>query len=89
LVVIVAIVIYARQVSDQLTRAGLSLVLGGALGNVVDRVLFGEVVDFFDVRFIQYPIFNTADVFIVTGVVILVLATWKESSNQKRRAESS
>ena len=52
-------------------RAALGLILGGALGNVVDRLHFGAVVDF--VGFYGWPTFNLGDVAIVAGTVLLVL----------------
>jgi signal peptidase II len=54
-----------------------SLILGGAIGNLADRITTGEVVDFLDFRFgsYHYPIFNVADSAIVVGVSILVLIT--------------
>ena len=46
------------------------LVLGGGIGNVIDRVCRGYVVDMLDLLFIDYPIFNLADCFVVIGVVL-------------------
>ncbi len=46
------------------------LVLGGGIGNVIDRVCRGYVVDMFDLQFISYPIFNLADCFVVVGVIL-------------------
>jgi signal peptidase II len=59
----------------RLPRLALALVLGGALGNLVDRVRFGYVVDFIHVYWRQYawPDFNLADSAISTGVVLLLL----------------
>ena len=53
--------------------AALSLILGGALGNVIDRVRFGKVIDFIDVYFRTYhwPAFNVADAAISVGVLVL------------------
>ena len=51
-------------------RWGLGLLLGGALGNLVDRIRFGAVVDFIDVPW--WPTFNLADVAIVAGVTLVV-----------------
>ncbi|HEY9745690.1 MAG TPA: signal peptidase II [Oculatellaceae cyanobacterium] len=52
--------------------AAFSLILGGALGNLTDRFLWGKVTDFLDVTVIHYPIFNVADMFIFIGVLILM-----------------
>ena len=55
---------------EALISAALVLVLGGGIGNVIDRVCRGYVVDMFDLLFIDYPIFNLADCFVVIGVVL-------------------
>jgi signal peptidase II len=52
---------------------GLSLVLGGAVGNFIDRISTGQVVDFLNFVLIHFPIFNIADAAITIGVVILLL----------------
>lgn len=60
---------------DRLLRSTLGLLVGGALGNAIDRVRFGNVVDFVDVRF--FPIFNVADSAISIGVVLLAWHGWR------------
>lgn len=49
---------------------GLGLILGGTIGNLIDRVLYGSVIDFIDLRF--WPVFNLADSAIVFGAIILI-----------------
>jgi signal peptidase II len=58
-----------------LLAAGLSLILGGALGNVIDRVLHGHVIDFIRVHWEEhyFPAFNVADSAITVGAVLIVL----------------
>lgn len=51
----------------------LGLVCAGALGNLIDRALSGRVTDFFEFGFVQFPVFNVADMAIVFGVGILAL----------------
>jgi signal peptidase II len=66
---------YATNPADTLAQTGLSLILGGAVGNLVDRVRLGYVVDFLDV-FVDdhhWPAFNVADSAICIGVSLLVL----------------
>ncbi len=61
---------------DRLSALALGLILGGALGNLIDRFRFGEVVDFLHFRLwggYSWPDFNLADTFIVVGVALLVL----------------
>lgn len=57
-----------------------SLILGGGLGNFIDRLKTGEVVDFLDFNILGYafPIFNLADIFICLGVFLLVIKIYKE-----------
>ncbi|MBN1262065.1 MAG: signal peptidase II [Anaerolineae bacterium] len=84
LVVVVAIVLFYRSLSsgDWLTHLALGLQIGGALGNLVDRLARGFVViDFIDLNFWplrDWPVFNLADSSIVVGVGLLLLATWLE-----------
>lgn len=60
---------------EWLTALGLSMILGGAIGNLIDRIVLGYVVDFIDVYYQQwhYPAFNVADSAITCGVVLLLL----------------
>ncbi|BCV20912.1 signal peptidase II [Moorella sp. Hama-1] len=71
--VLVAIIILAAYrylpPGRPLLRLALALMLGGALGNLLDRLRFGYVVDFLDLRI--WPVFNLADMAIVAGVIIL------------------
>ena len=74
--VIGAVVLISRRLATTTSAVGLGLVLGGAAGNLTDRLvrgpgLAGEVVDFID--FQVWPVFNLADSAIVLGVVVLVL----------------
>ncbi|HFJ9428319.1 signal peptidase II [Bacillus mobilis] len=86
IIVIVIGLIYSRKVTDKLTRIAFGFYIGGAMGNVVDRLIFGEVTDMFEVTFINYPIFNTADVFLVSGVILFLISTYKESKVEKNQS---
>lgn len=57
------------------------LIVGGALGNLLDRLIYGYVIDFLDFNIFGYsfPIFNIADSMIVIGIIILLLSSMKES----------
>jgi signal peptidase II len=70
---------------EWLTGLGLALVLGGAVGNLVDRVKLGYVVDFIDVHFKgwHYPAFNVADSAITCGVALLVVDVFVISMRSK------
>ena len=72
--------IYKNKPKSKIELVGYSLVLGGAIGNFLDRVIYGYVIDFFDFYIFgyNYPIFNIADIFIVIGVMILVLCVGRD-----------
>lgn len=65
------------RAGERLTAWGLALILGGALGNVIDRLVYGHVVDFIDVHYggWHWPAFNVADSAITVGVVLVLVAT--------------
>ena len=70
--VIIAYIIVKKPTSRLLLSA-LSLIVAGGTGNIIDRVLRGYVIDFFDFRLINFAIFNVADVFVCVGVVLLAV----------------
>lgn len=63
---------------DRWQQAGYGCLLGGALGNGIDRFLTGEVVDFLDFRLIQFPVFNVADIAINIGIIGLLWSAWRQ-----------
>jgi signal peptidase II len=69
---IAAIIIYSRYpIFNQVpVRVALGLMLGGAVGNLIDRIRLGEVIDFIDVG--AWPVFNLADSAVVVGVVLII-----------------
>ncbi|MBV8683203.1 MAG: signal peptidase II [Caulobacteraceae bacterium] len=74
LAVSIALAVWAWRAEKLATAIGLGLILGGALGNVADRVVHGAVVDFIDARAIHFPwIFNPADSAITVGIILLLL----------------
>ena len=78
-IVVAAIVFYQQRlpVSGWLIRLTLGLQLGGAVGNLLDRLRYnGSVIDFIDIGF--WPIFNLADLSIVVGVAVLAYHLWRE-----------
>lgn len=54
-------------------RASFVLIMSGALGNLIDRIVHGYVVDFLEVTFISWPVFNIADIYVVTGTILLAV----------------
>lgn len=70
--------------SQHALTIGLILILGGAIGNVIDRIMLNYVVDFLDFHLYawHYPTFNVADIAITCGAVILVWDAWKSHPMQ-------
>ena len=94
--VVVGVIFYFyRQLTDQswLVRLALGLQLGGAVGNLIDRLRLGYVVDFIDVKLsdtLDWPVFNIADSSIVVGVGLLLILLWFVDRQQKKaEAESA
>lgn len=58
---------------------GWGLILGGTIGNLIDRIIFGYVLDFIKLDFIDFPIFNLADLSINFGVIIILVYTLKSA----------
>lgn len=89
-IVIVGIVYYFhRHAQNQpLFQLGLMVLLGGAIGNFIDRLFRGEVVDFVDVLIpvinYEFPIFNVADAALTVGVVIIFIFILLDERKQKK-----
>ena len=82
IVVVVAILVYHRQLATRqwLLRVSLGLQLGGALGNLVDRLTRGYVVDFIHFKF--WPVFNVADSCIFVGVTLMAFFLLREGRTE-------
>jgi signal peptidase II len=80
-----------RHDHQRLGNLALAFVFSGALGNLIDRVRLGEVIDFIDVYWRQYhwPAFNVADSAITVGVALLILDAWTEEKNKSARPEQN
>ena len=82
LIILGALLYGARGLTERggfLGALGVALVLGGAVGNVIDRVHYGQVIDFLDFR--VWPVFNIADSAITVGTISLIVGLlWKDRS---------
>ncbi|MGP4078133.1 signal peptidase II [Halobacillus sp. K22] len=91
IIVIGVVIYYMQQFAKESRLAGvaLSLILGGAIGNFIDRVFRKEVVDFADTLIFSYdfPIFNVADSALVIGVILVMLATLLDERKKKGSLE--
>ncbi|WP_028611204.1 signal peptidase II [Paenibacillus harenae] len=79
-----------RKTAKPWLLIGLGLVLGGAIGNFLDRARFGEVVDFLQFNFgsYQFPIFNVADSAIVCGVALILIDTLLAARDEKKTMDN-
>lgn len=83
-IVSIVIVVYFPQIpeNEPLMRIAIALQMGGALGNLIDRIFHGPVTDFIAVG--DFPVFNIADSSITVGVGILILALWISEKREKQ-----
>ncbi|WP_079709381.1 signal peptidase II [Paraliobacillus ryukyuensis] len=92
IIVIIFVAYYIQKFAkdSMLTGISLALILGGAIGNFIDRLFRKEVVDFFDVYIgnYNYPIFNIADSSLVVGVILVLIATFMDEKKKKERKQA-
>ena len=85
-----ALIIWLSRTHDRLIATGLALIVGGALGNALDRLRHGAVTDFLDFYWVDWhwPAFNIADVGVVCGTALLILETLIRRDPTANRAPS-
>ncbi len=83
LIVIIGLFYYFRRMkyNDSWFKLASGLVLGGAIGNLIDRIRLGYVVDYLDFRI--WPVFNLADSAVVVGTILLVIYLWKAGAEER------
>ena len=74
---ILVFLVLKRKKLDNITYAGLILILAGGMSNMLDRIFNGYVIDFIDVNIFNFPHFNIADISIVVGIIILFITIFK------------
>lgn len=82
-VIISTLLIWKKQALSAFEKVSLSFILGGTLGNLIDRVRLGFVIDFIDLR--VWPVFNVADSFITIGAVMLGASIFISIRRQSRK----
>lgn len=85
--VILAVMLAKNYFPEKLAKFSLALLLGGAIGNFIDRALFGFVTDMFATTFMNFPVFNVADMGVVVGGFLLcfyVLLTMKDEGKEEK-----
>lgn len=78
-------VLYKNRNASKWFSIGLSLILGGAIGNFIDRIGQGFVVDMFMFKFIDFPIFNVADISLVMGVGCIIVWLIMDELNERKK----
>lgn len=83
--------VWLVRAQTKLVTVALTMVIAGALGNIIDRIRFGAVADFIDLHIggWHYPAFNVADSLIVMGVVLLTIDTLFLASKREKQADSA
>ena len=91
--VVVALLLSMKRQPGRLTDVAVGMIIGGAVGNVIDRLfrqegwLRGGVVDFIDFQW--FPIFNIADIGVTVGGALLVIASWRAARAEPVEAEAA
>ena len=83
---LVAYELFFRSRGKLLQRIAFILVLGGGIGNLIDRVLNGEVVDYINLLFMNFAVFNFADICVCVGVALWVLVIFLEELHSEDRS---
>ena len=74
--IVIGLIIYYNNIKNFNLALGMGFVLGGALGNMIDRIFYNGVIDF--IRIWIFPVFNLADVFNLIGGLIIIYYLWKK-----------
>lgn len=89
IVILIVLLIYILKNFNNLSRTlniSLLLVLGGGIGNLIDRIFRGYVIDYIDVNnLLKFPIFNIADILVVIGIVIIIICLFLEETKNRSK----
>ncbi|MEG0375546.1 MAG: signal peptidase II, partial [Raoultibacter sp.] len=87
-----ALAVWLAHQTSKLAAASIGLLIGGAIGNAIDRFTLGYVVDFIDFTFIDFPVFNVADIGVTCGFVIFIAAMllgWRKADQAAQNDSES
>lgn len=85
--VVILVYLFRLKPENFWPRFALATILGGAIGNLIDRFIYGEVVDFIDIRIIHWPVFNFADIAVSIGMIILIAIVIFEKGREEEFEE--
>ncbi len=83
-IVAIAVFLCVTRIRDTLSLVSLSLILAGGIGNMIDRLALGYVIDFIDFRIINFAVFNGADSFVCVGAALFFLAAVLDMRQEAR-----
>lgn len=83
-----AYILLFKRPKDKLVYVGILLAFSGGMGNFIDRLFNGYVIDFFNFLFINFAVFNVADIFITAGFSLLIFAILREEVRAKKAKEN-
>ena len=85
--VIILVYLFRLRPENFWARFALASILGGAIGNLIDRFIYSEVVDFIDIRIIRWPVFNFADIAVFIGMIVLIAVVIFERNREEIESE--
>ena len=88
-IIALSIYLWKNRNGSKLLNLGISFIIGGGIGNMIDRTLLGYVIDFLDFRLIDFAIFNVADSFVCVGVGLFALAVILEEIKTSKKEKAA
>jgi signal peptidase II len=88
MIAVLGYLLFAGKLETRLYKVSVAMIISGGIGNMIDRIALGEVVDFLSFCLIDFPIFNIADSIVCIGAGMLVLALVIEIAQESRKKKS-
>lgn len=83
-----AVVLLFRRPKDKLMYTAMLLILSGGVGNLIDRIVNGYVVDYLATQFMNFPVFNIADILVVVGVGLMLIAVFRAEWRDRKSRQA-
>lgn len=84
MILAIGVLLFSGHIQGRLCAVSLSLIMSGGIGNMIDRIFRGYVIDFIDVRLIHFPVFNGADSLVCIGACLLILSLLRDLVAEER-----
>ena len=89
MIAVLCYLLYTGRLENKLYTVSVSMIISGGIGNMIDRIALGEVVDFVDFRLINFAVFNFADTIVCIGAGLLILALVTEIVRESKKEKSN